>query len=176
MRNWGSLIANITNGLIVLLNVAVGLLNFHLHHRVPGLVNLAVAAVGLTILSFGLRGARRRLAVAERELQEAMELTPAEDRAAMAKAIANLHKVAKATGAKISKLGFDEAEIKIKGQTFHISHRHACCTRKNGERASTCLNYGHFIPVPEEIAAALLLLKHDPTIFDRWKKQDKYYA
>lgn len=98
--------------------------------------------------------------------------------AAQTKAIANLTIVAKATGATVY-AEYQEVLLRTDRFEFHISHRHICRTDlRTGERVGTCLTYGlaGMMPVPEQIAAALLLVKNNPTIFDRWRRQDDYYS
>lgn len=177
MRMWSRPIANIIAGVF---DFGMGWLDLFRHRYFGAVILIAcgVAVIALTITRW--RRERQldlvRAQIGELEAQEAqrvqllqMQLTPEEMQEASTKAIANLAIVAKATGAKVYSES-QEVLLRIDGFDFHISHRHICRTdRATGERVGTCLTYGlgGMMPVPEQIAAVLLLVKNDPTIFAR---------
>lgn len=178
MRPLSSLTMNISHGIMAGANLVVGLLFIHKPHM-HGVPNLVVAA-GIGVLNLYWRRSRRRLQIQMQVIEETLaELragTTQQSTEAYERAVTNLRKVAKTIGANVPVNGH-EATIRIDGSWFHIAERHICRTGRAGGVEHTCLNFGRgFMPIPEQIASTLLLLKHDPKIFKRWKKQDRFYA
>ena len=89
-----------------------------------------------------------------------------------------LHLV-KVTGAQVENLNnpFNQPRVHliVEGKEFIIGYGRVERAGKFG-MATTCDTVQGGMPPFEEIASALLLLKHDPTIFDRWAKQDGFYS
>lgn len=97
---------------------------------------------------------------------------------AEALALKNLKVIAKAVGADLGTEGHF-ATIKIGEYLYRISpgtiERQPAKGLSFGTRRTCLQTYGN-LPYPEMIAATLLLLKNDPTLFDKWCQQDGYYA
>lgn len=183
MRDWGSHAVNTSHIVFAAVNIAAWLLTIH-RRPLHGVANLA-AAVFIVGLNFYWRRSGRKLEqlmVQRREIEVQLQalraLTVEESSEADGHALMNLRKVAKTLGAETSARG-DVARIRLGGVWFHISERHICRTDRSGGVEYTCLNFGTFgrcVPLPEQIASTLLLLKNDPKIFKRWKKKDRFYA
>jgi hypothetical protein len=92
---------------------------------------------------------------------------------AFKKAEANLKRVAKNLGAALC--SYECATISIRGYRYIISPQRITRQNERGESQSTCLQQ-HPMPMPEMVAATLLLLCNDPTIFERWRRQDGWYS
>ena len=60
--------------------------------------------------------------------------------------------------------------------TFHVRERHVSrlqgATSNKRRYAQTCYRCPKAMPAAEKIATALLMLKNDPTLFDRWAAQN----
>lgn len=168
-------------------NLATGVVNLVHHHYFRGLVNCFVAGcvLGTGInLYVTVRRHRRALTAlrrAEREYERQHPMPYGETMDAYELARQNLDQVMKVTGATWGTDG--RVDIKIgkyiyKIEPGHIYRLELMRLGKGGEGViwdGTCLQVSGF-PGPEQIAAPLLLLKNDPTIFDRWKKHDAWYS
>lgn len=89
---------------------------------------------------------------------------------AQARALRNLERVCKVTGAEFNQ-GLGCVVLKLKDAAFYI-YPHEI-HRKIGVRTSTtCYYIGSGTPVPfyEVMATAILLLRRDPTLFDKWRE------
>lgn len=97
---------------------------------------------------------------------------------AQASAKKNLVQVASVLGATLGEEG-THVEITIGTYCYRISPG---WIERTGpipypmRSSRTCLQVQGNVPYYEMIAATLLLLKNDPTIYDRWCRQDAYYS
>ena len=67
--------------------------------------------------------------------------------------------------------------LNVGTNTFHVGYRYVRRLRREGVANSryeqTCFFVpSHGMPRPEQIATALLMLKNDPTLFDKWAVRD----
>jgi hypothetical protein len=165
---------------IIVTDTTLGVLSFKQHHIVRSVFQFAMAtSLGLVNVWF-VRAMRRNVRIRRilnSQKAQMPELSKAEQTVAMRQAIQNLKQVAKAMGAVLAS-DYLGATIQIGRFRFHTVERHICRTDRDGSRDATCLNYGNLAtaPTPEHIAATLLLLKNNPTIFERWVKQDHFHA
>lgn len=157
------------------MNLAIGA--WHIHHHRTGMscINLACAGLifGVNILTVKARR-RHREVMAELEQQHAAalfgleQLMMGED--VIAKAQTNLGKVARALS------------VTTNGDTWFLTSGRfvfavgAQSVHKLGKEdmqpiASTCIQSGG-LPAAEVIASLLLLLHHNPGLFDLWAQQD----
>lgn len=157
-----------------------GVFSFKHGHSYGGLLLFALAGWMLALIVWSVRSMSRhqhhRRAVRELE-DQAMKLSNIDPETAQRLATANLRRVAKLTGAKLREKD-SVAEIRIGRYRYHINNHYI--ERQIGLRwwtaQGTCLTFNGHMPQEEMIAATLLLLKNDPTIFHRWRKHDQYYA
>ncbi len=116
---------------------------------------------------------RRELA----ELEGRSHMTNAEVSEAEQKAVWNLKQIAKLVGAEIHPEG---ALLRIGKDEFLVQVGNVRRMRRDGSFmgtvAFTCFMMQVRVPHPEYIASALLLLKHDPEIFDKWLIHGVYYV
>jgi hypothetical protein len=156
-----------------------GLASLHAHHHINAWIDFGCIGFIGGVVYFQYRS-RQRLNQFRREIAarraELAGLTEKEQINAIQQAIRNLELVAKVTGASLGG-SYTMATIQIGYDVFEI-RQNAIYRNGRGACDSTCLNYGEgsAMPIPEQIASTLLLLKNDPTIFDRWKQQDKFYS
>jgi len=179
VRRWNSPSVNIIHGTMALVNVGLGLFNFALHHYLAGSFGFS-AAIAIALINIWCAKMNRRRQQLEQErhrinhiVEEMKLMTLDEQMKALGLARENLKRVAASMGAKIGR-DYDQAFVKIGHYKYDVrrdmiyrQHEHAI--------DSTCLQIPP-MPYPERIASVLLLLRNDPTIFDRWAKHDKYYA
>lgn len=182
------------------INVLAAANSFHHHHYGLAAVNLggAVFLIGLNIF---LVRARKRDAQRHAEVMAEFQTRQAEIMArirpgmiiearmlrteesvmsqeAHDKSLKNLALVVQAVGAKnihMSESWPGPYVLKVKKQFFRVDHTQVYSTTKDGELASgTCIQSGA-LPPAEVIATLLLLLKHDPQLFERWRNDNGTY-
>lgn len=185
---------NIVQGIAILLDATVGLFNLYHHHLGFGLFDLGLAALVLGLnISFNIF--KRRTDRLREQIEELREADRRRQRRipmsmdAYLKARDNLLHIVKVTGAI-----FDNTQAFIDPDNLSEGIRVTFWTGQsrfviaygrvsryglddndyNG--STTCYNMRVDMPHHEHIASALLLLKNDPTIFDRWMKQDAFYS
>ncbi len=177
LKTWNTPWINISHALIVAMNLFQGV-SILMHHRSVGWIQFFLAGViiGVNIwMGLSKRKYERVMATFQRrfaEFERRRGMTETEIIQAEEKARRNLEQIAKVVGAHLEAplyarltLGKDEFRI-VPGQVRRI---------RSGSDQQTCFQVSAPFPHPEHIASALLLLKNDPTIFDRWVKQDGYY-
>lgn len=161
MRRWNSPTVNFMHILMVGVNVWVGLLN---PHKFAIIFNFLTAGliVGVNISS----GLRLRKLDAERERMIGTN--------ALNLAAENLDRVAKLTGAKVSR---DRRRATINIGRYHYRITPTSIARYGiGWPKYTCLLTWIDTPYAERIASVILLLKNNPKIFEHWRRQDGWYA
>lgn len=174
MNGWSSLKINCIHGLLAVLNAVLGLLQFHFHDYLGVSFSFA-ALIAVAYANWCSRKTRRLQARLNELRREAAGMTDEELIKARDLAVANLERVARLVGASFT---YDSATLQI--------GRYAYLIRPDEIRRQlvdsmcpyqeTCLRVRPDMPRPEKIASILLLLKNDPTIFDRWAQQDEFYA
>jgi len=181
---WLSPVLYVLQGLVFLGDAGAGLIALYKHHWIVALINFCGAAFVGTMIYFMHKG-RRRHEATMRQLR--MHLEELERRRAMpvfgeleanTKAKANLELVMKATGAKFREEGRDVI-VPIGNYQFLVQNGFVYKFSSDGsqEISGTCIHFSDTSsPVPEFLASVILMLKHDPSIFDRWKSQDGYYS
>jgi hypothetical protein len=168
-----------SNVLICAANFAAGCLHFSHHQFVQGLLNFAVAcfvAIMMYYLAVASKKHEQTMARLRRQLEELERrehMNDLEVAEAEAKALANLQQIAKVVGARVE--GPNRAFLKVGKDEFQVDVGSVYRTRGlTGLRNCTCYQLNVRIPYAEMIASTLLLLKHDPKIFDRWVNRDGY--
>lgn len=195
MKKWDSSFA----GNLLLFSAGINFLSglFHLFHHIflPfGLVNFGMTGLILGFYFF-MEKARQRfewqLEQLHRVQAEAREakMDVREFIAAQEVALKTLLKMAKVVGAIV--MLNDEAPtssnpggvpmeaevcITIKDCEYIITYGSIRRYRSSKRIDATCYHSNSQIPPADLILSALLLLKNDPTIFDRWARQDNYYS
>lgn len=170
-------------GLITVMDFTLGVLDFSRGHCLSGLLAWGLMTFTIFINRYILeKRARltRRIDFQPLDSHEEqnMSMTIEELKAASNKATANLNRVMAALGAVYLNDGHS-VKIRIDEYTYAITPNsiYKCIEKSDGEleiKSSTCLQI-HAMPPPEMIASTLLLLHNDPTIFDRWHRQDGPY-
>ena len=170
----------IVQAVVFAMDVVAGVFTFKAGHLYGGLFQFLLAAWMVVSIVWSVRSMSRRQhhRRALRELEDrAMKLSNIDPETAQRMAVANLRRVAKLTGAKLREKNF-VADIRIGRYRYHINNHYI--ERQIGLRwwtaQGTCLTFEGHMPQEEMIAATLLLLKNDPSIFHRWRKHDQYYA
>lgn len=193
-KNWNSPSINILHGIAVLWCFTLGLHLLFQHHRWGAALQFAVALfnVGLNVASGLIRrktdALRAHMEAVRREAEREAAMPEVDRLLAYQKAADNLERVVKALGAEpvgidplhpftgsIERAGFG-IRIYLAGSEFIVLAGHIFRLNGNKEiEARTCY-YGPVTePWPENIASALLLLKQNPGVFEKWRKQDGYY-
>jgi hypothetical protein len=173
---------------------------FHLlNHRLwPfGAANFLMAAAIFVFYVF-LKKARlhferamARLHLARASLEEVRAMEAQEFVKAQDVAMKTLVRFARAVGATVMPRGFEppsihnpdrvpmDAEVRIQISEWQYIIVYGTIYRQNrvtGAHHSTCYHSNERIPPADMILCALLLLRNDPTIFERWCRQDDYYS
>lgn len=183
-EKWLSPVLYTFQGLVFLWDAGAGLVSLYKHHWITALINFAGAAFVGTVIYFTHRGGRRHEARMQRlreeleELERRRTMPVFDELEANTKAKANLELVMKATGAKFGKEKGDVI-VPIGNYQFLVQNGYIYKFSSDGSQqiSSTCIHFSDgSTPVPEFFASVILLLKHDPSIFDRWKRQDGYYG
>jgi hypothetical protein len=183
LDKWFSPVLFSLQGLVILWNAGAGLFSLWKHHYVFALINFGGAACIGSVVYFTHWSRKRHEATTRRIRQELAEferrrvMPDSEQLAADTKAKANLELVMKATCATF--YGAEGAvTVPIEGYDYIVVSGGYVHKRRNGLTVgATCIHFSNTLtPAPEFIASVILLLKHDPSIFDRWKRQDNYYA
>jgi hypothetical protein len=181
---WFSPVLYSLQGLVFLGDAGAGLIALYKHHWIVALINFCGAAFVGTTIYFTHKGRRRHEATMRQlrmhleELERRRAMTVFDELEAQAKAKANLELVMKATGAKFREEGRDVI-VPIGNYQFLVQNGYVYKFSSDGSQqiSSTCIHFSDgSTPVPEFFASVILLLKHDPSIFDCWKRQDGYYA
>jgi hypothetical protein len=176
--NWLSPVVYVIQGIVIAYDFGIGLYSFHRHHFfIGGLdVGLAVGLGYFTARSY--KYGKRIQAEVREELERRRQMPVFDQFAAETKAMENLKRVMKATGT----VGHGGGVItKVGNFKYFIENGYIRKYDPVGfEVDRTCIHFNNNpaanVPASEFIASAILLLKHDPSIFDRWKRQDDYYA
>jgi hypothetical protein len=190
LKNWNSPAVNIVQGVCVLTNVVAGLSSLHLHHVKSAVISFVVA-LGIAAFNVWNGLLTRKIAILEARHQEVLNeiarrhgVTPNEMHLANQKARANLLKVVQAVGAKFANSPLpppgQETRVLLKagGGQFLVTPGLVYKYIRNLDDYSygTCFHFTAPVPYDEYVASALLLLKNDPTIFDRWARQDGFHV
>lgn len=163
------------------INIALGVLNVRHKHTGASLINFACAGVivGINIAGELARRKRELAMQAVRHMTEhpeclARAIQMSVDPQAMQIAQQNLDMVAKAVGATKTSDCREGCcltyEMKMGDSLFVVSYGSVEERRNGGARSRTCLQDQQSLPGPEHIAAALLLLRHNPKLFECWKE------
>jgi hypothetical protein len=205
LKNWNTPAVNLLHAGLFMYDLAVGVFHLY-HHSYPlGLIMFAAAGsiIGINIVG-GIRSRRRaalleELGAAAHQMWEGRIHMPVIDTTVAEKARANLLQVVRATGATLDgrlpsvEQSFTIApyspvvHLDIPGEPFFFvivpgtiyKFRRATDGRPDVLMAYTCYNFGaaaHAVPYDEYVASALLLVKNDPSIFERWCRMDKAYS
>lgn len=170
----------VVGAVVFALDVVAGVFSFKAGHLYGGLFQFLLAAWMVVLVVWSVRSMSRlqhhRRAVRELE-DRVMKFCNIDPETAQRMAVANLRRVAKLTGAKLREED-SEAKIQIGKYSYYIGDRYIRrhVRFKRWTAQSTCLTFQGHMPPAEMIAATLLLLKNDPSIFHRWRKHDQYYA
>jgi hypothetical protein len=170
----------IFNTLMCVLNLAAGFLQVHNHHLYGSLPSFAAGVfIAVMTIRFHLHWKQMDRTLAElhrrhAELLRRHNMSGTQIAEAERKAFENLKLVAKAVGATIDNPGL--AFLKMGKVTFKIDVGTVSRLENGTFEASTCYQAQTSVPYPEYVASVLLLLKHDPKIFDRWCARDGYHA
>lgn len=171
LAHWNTPVTNGMHALAFSVNVAAGVLNLVDRHWYTAMVNFLVggAVIGMNIaLGFSRRRLDRNLeAVRVRllELQEDTNMSHEEKEIIDAKADRNLAAVIKSTGAEYIN---GRCVLRVRGIQFHIRSEDIIRINEQNQYDQTCYQS---MPMPraEKIASAILLLRRDPGLFDKWK-------
>lgn len=182
LKDWFSPIGilNIAAGIY---DLSVGLICLHRARWAWALIDFGLAAFSAFVVislkkirerSRNMRAARAAIE-AQREMWRNMSETEQHD--VHKKALLNLEKVMKALNAVWHK---PFVSVKIKASpdfSFLVTADHIYqYTCDLVFIKSTCYVSFSAMPSPERIASALLQLKRDPKIFDKWARKDCYYV
>lgn len=180
MRQWNTPFINSFHALALVANLVMGVFDLLHHHVAAGICSLVLAAC-IVAVNIVLARSRRRLGVLREQVrqlhlrQQGMdgmifeEVMKAEE---LAKA--SLRQVAHNLGATVTN-DCDRADVRIGRYRYYVKAHEIVRVDGAGKIASTCLQVPA-MPYQEQIASVLLLLKNDPSIFERWQRQDNYYA
>lgn len=188
-ENWFSSILSVFQIAVVLLDLAVGLDRLFTKKYTLAALDF-VGVVSIIAIMVVSERARRKCRAAIAEQRRAIEhherilaMSPAMIDEAMAKAFLNLELVMRAVGATECPEygpGFrDSLCVIFKAGAYEFVVRPNRIYRKfvGGDvESKTCYYPSVPMPAPEIIASALLHLRHDPTIYDRWYRQDGMYG
>jgi hypothetical protein len=142
---------------------------------------LQVLAACIVAANIVMARSRRRLGVLREQVrqlylrQQGMDgMTFEEAMKAEELAKASLRQVAHNLGATVTN-DCDRADVRIGRYRYYVRADEIVRVDGAGKIESTCLQ-ASAMPYQEQIASVLLLLKNDPTIFERWQRRDNYYA
>jgi hypothetical protein len=182
-HKWLSPVLYSFQGIVCLWDVGAGLFCLYKHHWVVAALNFGMGVFVGSVTYFTQKMRIRHEATMQHirqgleglERRRAMPIFNSVE--AETKARANLELVMKATGAKFHTDG-QSVMVKIKKDEYFVQNGYVYKYNCGIVEDRTCIHFapGPTIPAPEFIATAILLLKHDPSIFSRWKRQDNYYA
>lgn len=184
-ENWFSSILSVFQIAVVLLDLAVGLDRLFTKKYTLAAFDF-VGVVSIIAIMVVSERARRKCRAAIAEQRRAIEhherilaMSPAMIDEAMAKAFHNLELVMRAVGATEYPGSPDRLCVIFKVGAYEFVVRQNRIYRKfvGGDvESKTCYYPSVPMPAPEIIASALLHLRHDPTIYDRWYRQDGMYG
>lgn len=179
---WLSPVLYTFQGLVFLWDAGAGLFCLYKHHWVVAALNFGMAVFVGSVTYFTHKSRRRHEAMMRQlrmqleELERRRAMPTYEQLVAETKARANLELVMKATGAKFHNGGL-AVLVPIQKHEYYVQTGYVYKYSSGILVARTCIHFSNtFTPDPEFIASVILLLKHDPSIFDRWVRQDNYYA
>lgn len=178
MRQWNTPFINSFHALALVANLVMGVFDLLHHHVAAGSLVLAACIVAVNIV---MARSRRRLGVLREQVrqlhlrQQGMDgMTFEEAMKAEELAKASLRQVAHNLGATVTN-DCDRADVRIGRYRYYVRAYEIDRVDGAGKIESTCLRRSA-MPYQEQIASVLLLLKNDPSIFERWQRQDNYYA
>lgn len=186
-RNCFRPVTNLASAIAVLTCSVAGLLFSFQHKPLGALIEFAFVAANIAIAKRAL-AARRALDAVQaqiarmREEDARRESMTHEDRIlADEKARINLEKIVRATGAHFVLgdipgyyYGSTGVQIDVAGQRFLLFSGHIFRVDLIGF-THTCYHGNAREPADENIASALLLLKQNPGVFEKWCRQDGFY-
>lgn len=158
---------------LFVLNFAIGV--SHLVHRHDWRFSLwsfgaAGFIAGLTIMSYRLHERTLRIREQVREqLGGINRRTEMASPAAIITARENLERVCKLFGVKYQGGVFD---LKVGKQLFRLTKDNIFKVNDGGQEMSGTCYQAAAMPAEEKIASAILLLHNDPSVFNRWARQD----
>lgn len=171
------------------INVLAAALNFHQHRYGAAAWNLgcAVFLIGFNIFLARAqkRDAQRHAALmAELRIRQAEMIRRTEEsvmsQEVLDKSLKNLALVVQAVGAeRIGTNWYGPYLLKVKEYFFRVGHDSVYSSPEEDgdedeDRMATCIQSGG-LPPAEVIATLLLLLKHDPELFERWRNDNGTY-
>jgi hypothetical protein len=181
---WLSPVLYVLQGLVLLWDFGAGLASLYRHDWTFAIVDFS-AMVFLGVVMYLLHRTeircettRQQITIQLEELERRRAMPVFGELEANTKAKANLELVMKATGAKFR----DDKRhviVPIGNYQFLVQNGFVYKFSSDGsqEISGTCIHFSDTSsPVPEFLASVILMLKHDPSIFDRWKSQDGYYS
>lgn len=184
--NWNTPVMNLVHAFVVCINIAAGVFDIKTHHSWLSLYHFGIAVVFIVLnIGFGIslrRLDRRRQALMDRQ-ERVMAAAyppigvPMND--ADVSALANLTKIVQLFNAEIN--GKNCVDLIIGELRFSIYEDHIYRYRKSAVQfeqcGHTCYANSAAMPAAEKIATAMLLLHHDPSIFNRWANdQGNWYV
>ena len=143
LKDWNTPLINVVHGFLFLLDVS------------NGVSSLSHGRWKLGLIDFVLAGTRPG-GLMDKNTQ-AYQL-----------ALANLERIAKLYGAVMME---QYVELVVDGLRFQV-YPDNIYKISNERIVGTCYQSSRLMTPPEKIATAILLLHNDPTIFERWARQD----